>query len=455
MNQIEKQHLNITCDLDAISYFNTLIQEGYRLSFIDSNQMENLQYQILKLLTDQFNRYTSGQSSSVPVETGQRIQQSIFYTIGYYFKNLPCVESGLEMLKENSLSDLYVNGKKLIEEHRNDAEKLLHTIQNDCLRTDVYAYNSTIQEGLSMFFPAYDIDYGAHESPGSIDYPLSNDKMNLTGVDYLYVYLKKLQMENEFCKCFSNDEIHSLLRGYDREYKELLFNIFDLVLNNIIGSLLLGRNDLELQITDFDRQYLQRELASMSKEDLEKSIDDAVSNLCKMLSVSNFKLKSYMKQSTVNLKSRLKYALENNSLENLFLTLKEETAEQVIQFEDKGKLDNKNFRNLAKEIRECRFVSDKITLLKKEPISITDLIDLLEGDCFFGNEFMDVFQSLEEVQLALLLKKIPLDPFDLSFQLDDNQKEWQSCFNTFLNQIEPSRKATILAMAEHIEIILE
>ena len=90
---------------------------------------------------------------------------------------------------------------------RKDAKDLLQSVQNNCLVTDVLAYNDTLHGGLSLFFQSYDIDYGTHETQGSIDYPLSNDKMNLTGVDYMLSYLQKLQLENEisqFLLCSRN-----------------------------------------------------------------------------------------------------------------------------------------------------------------------------------------------------------------------------------------------------------
>ncbi|MEL7655996.1 MAG: hypothetical protein AAGU75_08820, partial [Bacillota bacterium] len=109
------------------------------------------------------------------------------------------------------------------------------------------------------------------------------------------------------------------------------------------------------------------------------------------------------------------------------------------------------FRALADNIRECRLVSDKITIMKKQPLSMTDLTDLLEGDCFFENEYIAVLQSLKEIQLALLVKSLPLDPFDSSFQVDECNKEWQAFLNNFLNQIDPERKASILKAADLIE----
>ena len=451
MNLIEKQPFNIINDLDAVSYLNLFIKESFRLSLIDSSQLEKIQYQIVDLLTRLLHRYTSGQSSSVPVETGQKIQQSLLFTIGYYLKSLPDEETSLKMLIEKPLPDLYENGKNLIEKDFQKAKVQLQFIQDNCLSTDVYAYNDTI-EGLSIFFSSYDMDYGAHETPCSVDYPLSNDKMNLTGIDYISEYLHKLELENKFCNYFSDEEIHSLMRGYDLHYKDLLFNIYELVLTNAIGSLLLGKDKINLHLKDYDRQQLQNELSDLSKIELDDWVDQAVSKLCRILMIENAELEKHLKRSTLNLKSRLKNALEIKELKHLFLSTQEEPSHSAIQFQDESKLDHEDFRALADSIRECRLVSDKITIIEQQPLSMTDLIDLLEGDCFFEKEYITVFQSLKEIQLALLVKSLPLDPFDFSFQVDESNKDWLCYLNTFLNQIEPNRKSSILKAADCIEI---
>jgi len=452
MNQIKKRNFRDIGTLDAVSFFHYLIKEGYRLSLISTEQLEALQYQIIGLFSDQLNRWTGGQSSSVLVETGQRIQQSVFYTVGYYLKSLDNTESALEELKSSPLQDLFLQGKKRIEENRAKAEKLLHDIQENCFSTDILAYNDTLAEGLPMFFSSYDLDYEAHETPASIDYPLSNDKMNLTGIDYIYVYLQKLQLENEFCSCFSNEDIHWLLRGYDRQYKELLFNVYDLVLTNAIGCLLLSSNEIGLHISDYDRQYLQHELSLLPKMKIDKLADEAAYRLTTIISPSNSQLTDYIKASMINLKSRLKNALEVDGLKLLFLSMEEDPAEANIRFEDKISLDNDHFRRLSDDIRECRYVSDKITLFHKETLSITDLTDLLESDCFFDDEYLELFDSLEDIQLALLIKNLSVNPDDSSFLDEENNQEWKSSLNQFLLQMDPKRKSAILAIADQIEL---
>jgi hypothetical protein len=301
-----------------------------------------------------------------------------------------------------------------------------------------------------MFFTSYDPDFEAHETPASIDYPLGNDRMNLTGIDYVQEYMRKLQLENEFCGHFPGEEIRCLLRGYDRQYRELLFNIYNLVFTNAVGCLLLGRDGIDLRISDLDRQSLQRGLSPLSANQLDSRVDAAVASLCEKLSAADVKKAQYLRASSVGLKARLKHALETGGLQRLFLSANDGDDEPAILFEDNAALDHDSFLALADEIRECRLVSDKLVLLQREPLGMTDLIDLLEGDCFFGDEYKAVFASLEDIRLALLVKKLPLDPAGAGFLEEESNQEWQNSLNLFLSQIEPGRKTAILSLASRI-----
>jgi len=451
MNSIENQKLKMNDSLDAVSYFQELVKEGFRVSLLDPSQVEKIQYQIADLLVHQFNRYTGGMSSSVPIETGQRIQQSLFYTIGYFLKNLPDEESGLKTLSERALSELYQEGKKLIESDIETAKVLLFSVRGNRLVIDVLAYNDTLDEGLSLFFSSYDVDYGAHETPASIDYPLSCDKMLLTGIEYLSSYLRTLELENKFCSYFPAEDIDALLRGYDPHYRELLFNIYELVLNNAVGSLLLRQDEMKLEISEFDRQYLQKKLSILSPEELNRQVDQAVSRLSAILKITDNDTQKHISKAAVNLKSRLRSTLEANELHQLFLSLKEQPSNPALHFEDNEPLDHDSFRALADEIRECRLISDKIFVLKRQSLSITDWIDLLEGSCFFGKEFLPVFEALSPIQLALLISRIPKEPGETDFYIGEDSKEWHLHIKEFLDQMEPQAREALLHASEQLE----
>ncbi|WP_243454591.1 DUF6179 domain-containing protein [Desulfosporosinus fructosivorans] len=443
MNNIEKYHLIKREKLNETFYFQSLLEEGYHLKLLTDSEFESIQLQSIQLLAKQTERYTGGESSSVKVEKAQGIMQSIFYCIGIYLKSFPDTDISIATLKHKPLSDLFRQGKQLVRLQLDSARQLLSAIQNDSIITDNCAYNDTIQNGLPIFFSAYDVDFAAHDTPASIDYPLSNDRMDLVGIEYIYCYLQKLSLENQFCRHFTSPAIHCLLRGYDDHYQDLLINIFELVLTNLVGSVLALRNVLQLNIEPQDRQYLQQKLVNLSDDQLDTMLEDASTKLCKELNISDRLLKEHVVATAMNLSPRLKNALENNGLESIFISLKAPPKQPTFQFEDGEKMDDESFRTVANEIRECRYVSDKLAIIQREIHSIADLVDILEGYCLFDTEFIEIFQSLGDMELALLFKRLPTHMIDYDFHITENEKEWHNWLNRFVNELDLTRREGI------------
>jgi hypothetical protein len=450
MNNLEKQHLIKRENLNATYYFQSILQEAYRVKLLTDLELENIQMQSVQLLAKQTERYTGGESSSVKVETAQSILQSIFYCIGIYLKSFSDTDMSIEVLKQKPLSELYQHGKKLIGIQLYNAKQLLCLIQSDSIATDNCAYNGTIQDEIPIFFSAYDANFAAHDTPASIDYPLSNDKMDLVGIEYIYSYLQKLFLENLFCKNFNLNDINCLLRGYDNHYQDLLINIFGLVLTNALGSVLGNKNALQLNIKPSDRQYLQLKLANLPKDKLDTVLQDAAMQLCIELKISDILLQKHISDTVMNLSDILKNALENHQLESIFVSFKENSEQPIIKFKDGARITDELFRSIANEIRQCRFVSDKIVIIKREIHSITDLVDILEGSCIFDMEFAEIFQSLGDMELALLLKKLPTHLIDSNLHFTENEKEWQNRLNCFFKEIDLTRRESISALAEQL-----
>ena len=245
---------------------------------LTDSQLESIELQSMQLLAKQTEKYTGGESSSVKVDTAQNIMQSIFYSIGIYLKSFEDIDMSVEVLKQKPLFEMLRHGQELIRIQLDSAKKMFYEIRSDSIVTDNCAYNDTVPSGIQVFFSSYDVEFAAHDTPASIDYPLSNDKMELAGIDYIYSYLQKLSLENEFCKNFMHHDIDCLLRGYDNNYKDLLLNIFGLVLTNLIGSLLVNKNTLQFNIKPLDRKFLERKLCDLSQNKLDTILRGALQN---------------------------------------------------------------------------------------------------------------------------------------------------------------------------------
>lgn len=450
MNNIEKQHIIKRENLNEEHYFQSIIEEAQNMKLLSDSELEDIQMQSIKLLTRVTERYTGGESSSVRVETAQSILQSILYSIGIYLKSFPDADMSLEEIKKTPLAELYKQGRKLIEKNINIAKHMLHLIQNERVKNENIAYNDTIENGLPEFFTGYDADYAAHDSPGSIDYPLNIDKMDLCGIEYIYNYLEKLYWENKFCKNFDAYDIDCVLRGYDEKYQDLLVNIFRIVYTNALGCILANKNIFRLEIGLMDRQYMQEKLEDLSENELNEVLKNASVKLCKELDITNEYLLTYISFTIEELSKRLKKELENDHLESIFVNYKEKAIKQVIHFMDGDKMDDDLFRAFATEIRECRFVSDKIAIINKEIHSISDLVDILEGACLFGNEFIEFFSTLGDNELAMLSNLLPVNKLDSI--LAESEKEWHVKLVEYFGGLDLTRRNSIIERADKIDL---
>jgi hypothetical protein len=112
------------------------------------------------------------------------------------------------------------------------AGQLLKELQKNRLEINNYAYQDTISTGLSEFFHDYNIEYGAHDTPCSIDYPLYGNISNLLGVEFIYDYLRRFSLEHDLIHHYKAETVNSLLLGFDQDAEHLLLNLFELVFDD-------------------------------------------------------------------------------------------------------------------------------------------------------------------------------------------------------------------------------
>lgn len=468
MNKPQKQNLININNLQNESSFQSILSEAIRLQLISETELENIQMQLLDLLKQRLKKYTHGESNSVRTEAAENILQSALYSIGCYLKTLPEADTAFEVIKKRPLAELYLEGQKLISVKIDQAKQLLIKVKDNRLtRSDCninycsvnndsginnQAYDETIEKGISFFFSRYDAQFAAHETPGSIDYPLCHDRAGLTGIEYILNYLQTLSLENAFCQRFKAKDIRSLLLGYDENYPDLLVNIFELVLNNALGCVLADKDPLGLDITESDRIYLKQKLSALPQERLTELLKEAGLKLFTKLDINDDRLQKYILNVVIDLNTRLREALDNDQLAAVFIGFGEAPSEPSFKYLDGQKMADESFRKVAAEIRSCRLIKDKIAIIRQEIHSLADLVDILEASCFFGEEYISLFHDLSDTELALLLKKAPPRIIDDDFHLTENEKQWPDKLNTFLAQIDQERKKYIEGLAKQLSI---
>lgn len=58
------------------------------------------------------------------------------------------------------------------------------------------------------------------------------------GIEFIEKYLQSISYENELCNTFLPEDIESLLTRYSTEYRNLVINVFQLVLIECVGCVI-------------------------------------------------------------------------------------------------------------------------------------------------------------------------------------------------------------------------
>ena len=114
------------------------------------------------------------------------------------------------------------------------------------------------------------------------------------------------------------------------------------------------------------------------------------------------------------------------------------------------KTSNSKFRKVAEKIRSLTDYEEKIAIINSHITSLEDLVDILEADCLFNNEYINLFDTLDDTKLALLLKYMPDINFSSQFNKEDFNKEWQELLYLYLDNMYGNRKDKILYLSKKI-----
>lgn|GEM_PF-6965184 len=185
---------------------------------------------------------------------------------------------------------------------------------------------------------------------------------------------------------------------------------------------------------------------------------EAVGKVIKELDIDSEFFRQYIFKAVDVITCRIIKLLEINKISEIFIVLKEEEADSSFHFEDGKMMDDELFRRVTQDIRECNNVFDKIAIVLKEVHSLSDLADVFGADCFYNNEYIDVFSAFEDFPISILLSRIKTNKAEYSegfnnsdeMHLSESEKEWQNYLIRYIESIDASRKERIVKMAEKL-----
>ena len=416
-----------------------LLKRGAETGALSDSRIESIRFETARLFSAQARRYTGGTSNSVTERAAQNLLDSALYCIGFYLARLSD-EEATEALSRQSLSSLFTRGMDMVKKRAQSAKLLLGAVQKSAVQTPHIAYNDTVWHGLPAFFRAYDADFAAHDTPGMIDYPLFFSPPESSGAVYAADYLESLYLENLFCDRFPASAVRGVLDGYDADYAESLINIFEHTLGCALGCALAGQSGALCDIGPEGRRFIMGRFGKAPKSVLEKAVGDAARSVCKSLQIAEGRLYDYVISAAGAISGRIGSALGLSRPETIFVAFRNAHRAPVV-FEDAAGMDDMALRALTEEIRSCRFVSDKITMITRNAKSIGDLSAVLGAGCLSDGDYTAFFKSLDDAALAALFGTLP----PAGLYPKEDEEIWVSRLRSHIGGMDPLRKARVIA----------
>ncbi len=423
MNQLDHYGYFDEGILDSEKYFQSFFTEICERQLISEVQMEHIQIELLELMEKEVVRYTNDESSSIPVEKAQEILQSICFSIGFYLKSVSPMVQKLDTLRDGKLLELYHNGLTGVQNCIKESKVLYTELQKATMpELNNFAYQDTIFKALPEFFHDYEMEFAAHITQASIDYPLSEVVENLSGVEYIYAYLQRLSLEQSFLNEFTVQDINLLLKYYDEQAKHMLINIYEVILCNSFACTLLDQKLERLLLNMQELDWIKEHLSSLADAELEKSCEQVFNSISEQLNLS-VELTNYNKRAYIRILPRLKHNLQTNTLNNFFVVATA-SKEGMEAFEDGASMSDEHLRDFIEVLREIPTTAEKISLLKNTVQSQSDLIELLE-ECFEEDEYEEVMNSFSELEKDVLRRSLLYLGGYLIIEDYEPQKKWE------------------------------
>lgn len=323
MNEIEVISKIKREKLDERNYFKTLIEAAFEEQMIIEDDIVNFQMQILQLMDEIVYKYNGVDSSSIRKEIMEDISNSNIYTISIYLKSFRNPDEAIKSIKEQGLEIAYQEGRKKIDKMLNIIRLMYIKVKQNKLNIENATYNDTIIGGIQGFLKIYNPDFKAQDMKITADYPLYNNLIGkLEGVEFIKEYLSSIYLENLFCKKFSEEKIKYLLYGYSQDYKELIINIFEIVLLEVIACKLVKRDvqDLSISIAELNEIYLM--LENKDKSEIENIINLVYKEICNELILDNEELQRYIKKNLSSVVEIITNAVKQKTLDKVFIQQK-------------------------------------------------------------------------------------------------------------------------------------
>ena len=259
-------------------------------------------------------KYTANESTSITYEKAEQLMGAVLYCIHELWENsgnMPSSNKKLSAQRAYEIGAAYVREKteKALDLYNRILPEFCH-YENKCLY-DVFI------KGVPDFFKWYDIQFEPQNTILTLDYPLLRDISEYTGIDKIFEFIKSIGLEQKFLKLFPSGYVINILSKDNRNWKESIDNICEIVFTHVIGHIILGKSLIVIELEEADYSYIQEMFEQTALEDIKKHLEAALEIFIRNYYENDRELLNYLSGAISGIVVRLKNAADNKVLRNM------------------------------------------------------------------------------------------------------------------------------------------
>lgn len=283
--------------------------------------MEHNIEELLALVKELSDCYTSKESTSITYEAAQQLMGAVQYCIqenDRAFDNQENTEALVSMQKRfQTTREAYDNGYRCIVDKIRKANEIYNNIIIDFKDYGNHAYHDTVVKGIPEFFKWYDPVLNPRNHIILIDYNVLEPLYDMEGIDLIYRYLICIQMEQKFLRYFPEEYIREVLVLHHCDYEELIINLCGVLLKKVLVNKLINTRLDKMEYDTADYHKLSEIICQLNKEELEERLYSYLQAFINDIYSGDRDLYRYLANEISNISTELINAVKNHCYSNL------------------------------------------------------------------------------------------------------------------------------------------
>ena len=213
-----------------------------------------------------------------------------------------------------------------------------------------------------------------------------------------------------------------------------------------------------MEINEEQFIHLEKNLNNLNN-DISKLIDLCVDKIIYDFNIVNEDEINYLNRYKNVIANSAISGIKNNNIKNMLVITQNEKIPENRFIIEENNLDNEEFKNIIESIIEEESIFNKINIIKSKINSIKDFIDMLNSDCLFENEYIDLFKSLTDIEISILgrfvfneecrMNKLKLK--DVIYSEFNINNDWEYYYIEFIKSLDSDKIVSIEELINDIK----